>query len=362
MLQDVSYESQLSSKCRTLAGHLGVDPSSIKVFHDAPFNYRNRMDFIFHKGGLGLRKRHDWKTIIDVEKCMISDEKLNMLLSEIREFFKSRRLFAESFDIKRKLGVFKYAVIRTPANISSVSFVINEDSGKNAEAINIVKEYAKISSADNVLITYVPKDSDISISSEYFAVKGGDMLIEEYLGKIFKYSVEGFFQNNTTMARKMHEYVKGLCTRHSDNQSCLLDLYAGVGTFGINNSDLFQQVFIVESDKNCIAAAIENVKDNAAKNCKVIELDAMQLKKVDISGSRGELVVITDPPRSGMHPKTIEQLKKLKPECIIYISCNTAQLGKDLHKFPDYELKSIAMFDLFPQTPHIEAVAELVRK
>jgi 23S rRNA (uracil1939-C5)-methyltransferase len=88
-------------------------------------------------------------------------------------------------------------------------------------------------------------------------------------------------------------------------------------------------------------------------------LDAMQLKKLDLPDS---LFVITDPPRSGMHEKTIEQLKKLRPKVIVYVSCNVVQLGKDLPKFKDYRIRSAALFDLFPQTPHSEAVVELVLK
>jgi tRNA/tmRNA/rRNA uracil-C5-methylase (TrmA/RlmC/RlmD family) len=72
--------------------------------------------------------------------------------------------------------------------------------------------------------------------------------------------------------------------------------------------------------------------------------------------------VITDPPRSGMHPDTVIDLNKRKPKAIIYISCNIQQLSKDIPKFYDYDLKSAALFDLFPQTPHCEGVVELVRK
>jgi tRNA/tmRNA/rRNA uracil-C5-methylase (TrmA/RlmC/RlmD family) len=115
---------------------------------------------------------------------------------------------------------------------------------------------------------------------------------------------------------------------------------------------------IIESIKQCIDAADINIKENNVKNAKTIVLDAKQLKKVEL---KKPLFVITDPPRSGMHPKTIEQLKNLKPEVIIYISCNIQQLGKDLLKFKDYKIKSAALFDLFPQTPHIEAVVEMVK-
>jgi 23S rRNA (uracil-5-)-methyltransferase RumA len=354
--QHIDYETQLDNKRRQLAASIKVDADSIQVFSDMPFNYRNRMDFTFTPRGIGLRKKGDWKHIVDIDRCSISNDRLNRLITEIRQNFNG----IDCFDIRKKIGTYRYAVIRTPSGAASISFVLNEDSNQTGGAIDKIKRYAKISSAENIIVTYVPKHTDISISEEFFVVKGADMLTENYLDKTFTYSVQGFFQNNTVMANKMHEYVRSLCQRHANKSSSLLDLYAGVGAFGINNAEFFKNLLIVESDKHCIAAARINIEKNGIKNAEIVELDAMQIRKLDIPAN--DLFVITDPPRSGMHPKTIEHLIKLRPKVIVYISCNVEQLGKDISKFRDYELKSSAMFDLFPQTPHVEAIAELVLK
>jgi 23S rRNA (uracil-5-)-methyltransferase RumA len=353
--QHIAYEQQLENKKIVVARNTGVDINSIKVFSDNPYNYRNRMDFIFLPRGLGLREKGNWKSVVDIDKCVISNDKLNRLLSEVREHFKG----VDSFDVQRKTGTYRYAVIRTPSNSSSISFVLNEDSNKTAEAIEKIKNYAKVSSVDSILVTYVPKDTDSSISEEFFVVKGSDMITEDFLNRSFEYSVQGFFQNNTAMAEKMHEYVNELIRNHGLEHTRdinLLDLYAGVGTFGINNSDLFKKVFIVESDTHCIDSAKVNIKKNNIKNADAIFMDAAGLKKLRLENP---LFVITDPPRSGMHHKTIEELRRIKPKHIIYISCNVEQLGKDLKKFNKYQVKSVAMFDLFPQTPHIEAIVEM---
>lgn len=353
--QHIEYNTQLENKKVVVARNTGVNINTIKVFSDNPYNYRNRMDFIFHTRGLGLREKGNWKSVVDIEKCVISNYKLNQLLKEVREYFKG----VDAFDVQRKAGTYRYAVIRTPSNSSSISFVLNEDSNKTADAIEKIKEFAKITSADSIIITYVPKDTDSSISEEFFVVKGSDMINEYFLDKKFEYSAQGFFQNNTAMAQKMHEYVNELIKNHGlDNTKDLnlLDLYAGVGTFGINNAYLFKNVFIVESDKHCIDSAKVNIKKNNIKNADAILMDAAGLKKLRLENP---LFVITDPPRSGMHPKTVEELRRIKPKHMIYISCNVEQLGKDLKKFSKYQLKSVAMFDLFPQTPHIEAIVEL---
>ncbi|MGV8141283.1 MAG: 23S rRNA (uracil(1939)-C(5))-methyltransferase RlmD [Candidatus Woesearchaeota archaeon] len=358
--QHIDYQMQLDNKKKQLAHSIGVESDSIQVFSDKEYYYRNRMDLIFTPRGIGLRKKGDWRTVIDIDMCVIANERLNELIKEIRQNFQN----IDFFDVRKNQGTYRYAVIRTPGNAasstSSISFVINEDSTKTGDAIDKIRQYAKISTAENIIVTYVPRQTDMSISEEFFVVKGKDMLTENYLDKEFTYSVQGFFQNNTAMAEKMHEYVHELCRKHKSQDLTLLDLYAGVGTFGINNCVFFKKLYIIEADKHCVAAAKINIQKNRIENADIIEMDAMQLKKVDLPDK--DLLVITDPPRSGMHPKTIEQLNRLRPKVIIYISCNIEQLGKDLPKFKDYELKSTAMFDLFPHTPHVEAIVELVLK
>lgn len=359
--QHIDYATQLDNKKKQLAHSIAVELDSIQVFSDKEYFYRNRMDLMFTPRGIGLRKKGDWKNSIDLDKCVIANEKLNSLIKEIRQNFQN----VDFFDVRKNQGTYRYVVIRAPGNVesstSSISFVINEDSTKTGDAIDKIKNYAaKVSTAENIIVTYVPQQTDISISEEFFVVKGKDMLTENYLDKEFTYSVQGFFQNNTAMAEKMHEYVHELCRKHKSSDLTLLDLYAGVGTFGINNCVFFKRLFIIESDKHCVAAAKINIHTNKVENAEIIEMDAMQLKKVNLPDK--DLFVITDPPRSGMHPKTIEQLNKLRPKVIIYISCNIEQLGKDLPKFKEYELKSSAMFDLFPHTPHVEAIVELVLK
>ena len=350
MYQNIGYEKQLENKKNKLAA--AIKYADIKVSSDNPYHYRNRMDFLFHHGGLGFRVKHNWKKVIDIKECIISNNNLNILLNEVRDKFKD----CDTFDIFKQTGTFRYCVIRTPSNDSSISFVLNEDSMKLSDAIEKIKSFD--TTAKNVVVAYVPKKTDESTSSEFFVVKGSEFLTEEILGKTFRYSIQGFFQNNSIMAANMHSYVRELLLKYDTKKHHLLDLYGGVGTFGIINSDLFKDVTIIESFAGCIDAAKDNIKANHVTNAKGIVLDAMNLKKLDFPK---DLFVITDPPRSGMHPKTIEQLNKLNPEVIIYVSCNVEQLGKDLPKFKNHTIKSAALFDLFPQTPHSEAVVELVR-
>jgi 23S rRNA (uracil1939-C5)-methyltransferase len=313
------------------------------------------MDFIFHAGGLGFRRKGDWRSVVDVKQCVISNERLNEIAGEVRAAFAG----VEHFDVRRKTGVFRYAVVRTPSGGASVSFVLNPDSSKVGEAVEKVKAFAEKSAVENVVVTYVKPNTDVSTSDDHFVVKGSDMLRERFMGNDFLFPVQGFFQNNHEVAEKMHEHVNGLLKGYETAGAHLLDLYSGVGTFGINNASLFKGVTLVEGYEKSIEVAKKNVAVNKVSNVEAHALEDRQLKRLELPG---RLFVVTDPPRSGMHPKAVQWLNRAEPEVIVYVSCNPAQLAKDLPKFREYVVKSVAMFDMFPQTPHCEAVVELMSK
>src|SRR3989338_553229 len=351
--QHIEYPLQLEQKRKALIQ--AINFNDIKIFFGNEYSYRNRMDFVFHLKGLGLRERGKWYSIVDIQKCVISDENINRLLQEVQSYFTN----LDAFDVRKHTGTFRYAVIRaTSVGDSSISFVLNEDSSRLGEAIEKVKQFSVKTSAKNIMIAAVPSHTDVSISEDSSVIKGSEYLQEELLGKKFYFPIQGFFQNNSVMAGKMQEYVHSLLQKYPTTSSAhLLDLYGGVGTFGIINAHLFAGITIVDMGSS-IDAATKNLDENRITNGTSLNPDAAQLKKVSLPKP---LFVITDPPRTGMHPKTIDQLNLLQPEVIIYISCNISQLTKEFPKLKNYTIKSAALFDLFPQTNHSEAVVELVR-
>lgn len=358
-LQHLDYSQQLENKKKKLVESILFN--EVKVFSDQEYHYRNRMDFIFHQNGLGLRAKSKWFKIIEIKQCPIAHEKINLLLNEINDFFAKNNFGLnkiDTFDLIKHTGTFRFAVVRTTTlDDSSISFVLNSDSNKLAEAIELIKKFAETTSAKNVLITYAAPETDESFSEDYFIIKGNDFLQEKLMEKIFLFPVQGFFQNNSKMAEKMLNYVAELLQQYNTKEAFLLDLYGGVGTFGLTNAEKFLGTTIIESVPSAIEFANKNILENKIKTAKALVLDAKKLFKLPLPKP---LYVITDPPRSGMDPKTIQHLHEIKPEVIIYVSCNVEQLAKDLRKFSAYEIKSAALFDLFPQTYHQEAVVELV--
>jgi len=313
------------------------------------------MDMIFHSGGLGFREKGSWRRAVDVERCAISNEGLNSLIGEIRDFFKE----IAPFDPKQNKGTFRYAVMRTPPTDSSLSVVLNKEAEDLDAARDLIAQFAAITSARNLLITYVIPHRDVSVSEDYSIIKGSKFINEEYLKRIFRYPIQGFFQNNHDMAEQMHAYCHELLKSYPTEKAHLLDLYGGVGTFGIINSGLFKEISTVESYEPAIEACQKNIDDNKIGNVKPILLDAKRLKTLELSQP---LYVIADPPRSGIHPKAIKRLRELQPDLILYVSCNIKLLGREMEELDDYTTRSAALFDFFPHTPHQEAVIELVKK
>ncbi len=350
--QHIPYELQLENKKKHVEQALKV--SNINVFSSKPYAYRNRMDFLFTNNGLGLRKKGNAFDLVDVEKCVISEEKINVLLKEVRDYFKN----VDAFDQRKKRGTFRYAVIRISEK-TSISFVLNAQSSDLQRADDLIRTFSQITTAGIVTVARVPADIEETFSDEFYVVKGEDSLQQTYLGKIFTYSTQGFFQNNHELAEKMHCYVRELLQTYPTSQGMLLDLYSGVGAFAIINADLFKEVIAIEDFPASVERARKNCLLNNVTNVQAICSDVKKLSKLSL---RKPLYVITDPPRSGMDMQVISELNKLEPEIIIYVSCNLQQLAKDIPKFKNYTIKSAALFDLFPQTYHSETVAELVRK
>jgi 23S rRNA (uracil1939-C5)-methyltransferase len=346
-LQDIDYEEQVNRKKNIVENLLKI--KNADVFFDKPYFYRNRMEFLVGNNKIGLRNKKFG--IVDTDKCCIASEKINKLLHELRAYFRN----IDFFDKDKKTGTFIEIIIRDSMNGSSVVFVLYSESKKIGQALEMINDFAEKSDVNNIVVGY-SKEYD-SFISESFVVKGDKFLCDEILGKKFFYHAAGFFQNNKVVAEKMNLYCREILEKYDTKNATLVDLYGGVGTFGILNSDRFKDVIIVESFDESVEAAKKNIIENKTKNVSALCLDAAKIKKIKLNNN---LYVIADPPRSGMDIKTIESLRFLKPKVIVYVSCNLNQLSKDILKFKEYSVKNAALFDMFPQTKHIEVVAELV--
>ncbi len=352
--QNVEYSTQVEQKKQRVMNYFkarGITLPDVSVHFDSAYEYRNRMDFVFTKNGLGLREKGEWKKLLHVAQCPISNAKLNVLLKEVNEWFSTVK--PDVFDVRSTTGTFRYAVIRAPEHTddSAITFVLNRDSPILEEQKKLVLEFAKKTSAKNVLIGTVISKTDMSVSDDAVAVKGNTHVTEKLLGKTMTYHSQAFFQNNPIMAEQMIAHVK----KEIGNGKTLIDLYGGAGTFGVSLAELFEKTIIIDN----VLGNIEQAKENIAHNN--VNAEARCADANVLSEYAGEITLLVDPPRVGLHPKVVSAIKQLRPKTLAYISCNPEQLAKEVTAL-GYDLKTLAVFDLFPQTEHVEAIATLTPK
>ncbi|MFB6245976.1 MAG: class I SAM-dependent RNA methyltransferase [Candidatus Pacearchaeota archaeon] len=352
--------TEIEEKKKQISDWVDFPEEKIGVFKGPKKNYRNRMDFSFHPEGLGLKERRKWWKVLDYKQSDLANEKINFLMEEIREFFVDKEDF-RAFDFVKKEGEFMFAVIRATSLTSTVTIVLNQNAENLEKAKELVKEYSEKSSAENVLIGHVKKNSGASVTKKFEVLKGSEFLKEKILGREFHFHSQGFFQVNSEVAEKMTEHVRNLAEKHKNK--LLLDIYGGVGVFGITCSEYFDKVVLNEVDKDSVELAEKNAEKNLIENLEAHALETKKLDRLDLIYSEEETTAIVDPPRAGINLRALRKILKVKPKSIIYVSCNPKRLSEELPEFKQegFEIKSVKVFDIFPGTDHVETVVEMAR-
>jgi len=394
-LQNQSYVEQLESKRQTLARLLRVQ--DIDVVASEEYGYRNRVDMVFHPDGVGFRRRGSWDKIVDITHCLIAEPRINGIIAELRVAFPR----PDSFDVRHHTGTLRYAVIRVTRDTATLTFILNPDSNGRETAEKDLRSFAEQCTADNVLMGYVPATTDMSTTEDYVVLRGTATLAESFLGNSLEYHSQGFFQVNHKVSELMVSYVRELLARDpgrvappspagpqaetdagprtgpqaeaeagprtgpqaetdagapANTGAELLDLYGGVGSFGVSLAPLFSRVTVMENYAGSIASARRNLDAGGFSHSRAVVDDAAEADRLEY---QRPLFVVTDPPRSGMHPAAIRRVTGLATRKIVYVSCNPEALAEELPQFRNYRVGSVALFDMFPQTPHFEAVVEL---
>lgn len=298
---------------------LDINP---EIYSFNELNYRNKVTLKISNNELGYyeEKTHN---IVDIDKCLLLDNSINKVITILRRF------------IQNKNHNISEIMIRSISNEIMISF----------DNLNPVYK--------NELLGLFHNES-IYINGEL--VFGNKSLIETIEDYKFYVSPESFFQVNTVTFKELYKYV----ISKLDNEETALDLYSGTGTISILMSKYFNKVYGIEVSHSSIEDANENLKLNNVFNVEFIEgkvedkIDLLKELKVD--------TVIMDPPRSGSDNKSLTSIMKINPKKIIYISCNPVTLARDYNVLKEqYSLKNIDLFDMFPQTSHVECVCLLER-
>ncbi len=384
--QDLKYDSQIKYKemqVKEVFEHLGglqnfeaekIIPSE-KIFY-----YRNKMEFSFSNQrwltepelnsgeliedkhfALGLHIPRQFEKVLDIDVCYLQSEISAEILNFTRDFFKQRN--ATIYSTKTHSGYLRNLVIKQAHKTDDlmVNLVTSEEKRELMQEYSdeLIERFPKITTIINNINM---KKAQVAIG-DYEQTYFGEGVIYDYIGKYkFRISANSFFQTNTLQAEHLYETVKDFAKFSGDE--IVYDLYSGAGTIAIYISNSVKKVIGFESVKPAVKDAVSNSKLNGIENCRfyTADLNRSFLPIVDHREISKPDVIIADPPRSGMNPKTVKDILTLSPKKIIYVSCNPTTQARDIKALGDsYRLVKIRPVDMFPHTYHIENVALLER-
>lgn len=382
--QDLNYEDQAKYKQQQveeifykLGGFSDFEVEPI-IPSKSVFHYRNKMEFSFgdkrwltkeeiineatldRDFALGLHIPRIYDKVLDVDECFLQSEVSNKILNFTRDFFKKQN--TSIYSTKTHTGYLRNLVIKQSfhTNDLMVNLVTSEEKDElvNEYCDELCKEIPQVTT----VINNINKKFAAVAVGDYEKIIYGSGFIYDEIGKHkFRISANSFFQTNTFQAEKL--YQTALDFAELKGNEIVYDLYSGAGTIAIYVSDKAKKVYAFEAVESAIADAKVNADLNNIQNVKFLATDLYKsfLPIVDKYNIPKPDVMIIDPPRSGMHPTTVDDVIKLSPDKIIYVSCNPATQVRDIKLMVEagYKLIKIRPVDMFPHTFHIENVAFL---
>ncbi len=385
--QDLNYESQVKYKheqvrdaFERLGGFTGFKMLPIvrsgKVYH-----YRNKMDFSFTPQrwlmpeeineaeildkhfALGFHVPKVFSKVINIEECYLQTDRATEILNFTREHFKSKN--TSIYDTRNNEGYLRNLVLRESFGLNQ--FMVNLVTF--TEDKNLMQEYTDELIKKFPFVTTVVNNVNLRKAQvaygDFENVHFGEGNIYDTIGNYkFRISANSFFQTNTFQAEKL--YQTGVEFAGFTGNEVVYDLYSGASTISIFISKFVKEVYGFESVRSAIKDGKNNCKINNVGNVKSFEADLNKsfLPNIKEYKTPKPNVIIADPPRAGMNPKTVKDILELEPEKIVYVSCNPTTQARDVKLLCEekYKLVKIQPVDMFPQTYHIENIALLVKK
>jgi 23S rRNA (uracil1939-C5)-methyltransferase len=284
-------------------------------------------------------------------------------VGEVRRWCGQSRLPA--YDPQTRRGFWRFLVIREGQRPSeTLAHLITTSQGGKAVVAKLAGHLQERWPALTTLVHSLSDKKAQTATGEVSRTLFGPGYIEEELaGLRFRISAPAFFQPNTLAAEGLYRAISQL--GEFTGRETVWDLYCGAGGIGLSVAPQVRRVVGFEVMAQALTDAAANCRLNGLDNCRFLAGDLKeQIQEVRKSGSQPlPDLVITDPPRSGMHPQVVQALQELAPPRIIYVSCNPATLARDLGLLKDdYEVSSLQPFDFFPHTPHIECLVRLEKR
>ena len=369
-LQHVDYQAQLSFKAKQVADALerlgGLGPVSVLPILGAAetYGYRNKMEFTIARArdgvGLtvGLHEAERYDSVLDVERCLLQSDRMNALLDEARRFFAESGLGAWEQDAGE--GLLRFLMLREGYRTGeSMVNVVTSSPAVSELAPLAARLAARVPRTASVVMNVNPTKASVAVGVEEHLLGGRDHILESVGGLQFQVSANSFFQTNTAQAERLFSLV--LDSAGLTGDETVLDLYSGTGAISLQLAGRCRWVYGVEVTQAAVDDAARNAAANGIANCTFLAGEVrFALPSLIAQGVRAQ-VVVADPPRAGFHPKALRALLQMGPARIVYVSCNPSTLARDLGELVrgGYRLEWVQPVDMFPHTPHIEAVARL---
>jgi 23S rRNA (uracil1939-C5)-methyltransferase len=367
-LQHLAYPAQLAFKekqvrdCLERLGRIGDFELRPILPAPEPYGYRNKMEFTIagDPPAVGLHVFERYDVVLDIERCLLQSDTLNALLDEFRRQLRERALSV--WDPHTERGLLRFLMLREGRNTGE-AMVNVVAAGPDVETLTPVADAlrARAPATASVVLNVNAKKASVAVGSEEHLLGGREHITESLDGVIFRVSANSFFQTNTRQAERLFAIVEAAC--ELTGGETLLDLYSGTGAISLLLARRVRAVYGIEVAAAAVADAIGNARANGIDNCTFLAGEVRHVLPELLRQGVRPSVVVADPPRAGFHPKALSALATLAPARIVYVSCNPSTLARDVGDLvrQGYRLEWVQPVDMFPQTPHIEAVARLRR-
>ncbi len=369
-LRHIKYEETLKMKQnavqslvnKTLKNKIEVEDT---LGMENPYHYRNKAQYPvgLNKDGkpvIGVfaNRTHE---IIPINTCFIQNKQTEEIAKYIFEFLVKNNISV--YNEKTQKGLVRHIVTKIGIKTNEIMCILVINGKEMPKEKEIVEELTnKFKNIKTIVKNINTKNTNVILGNENINLFG-DGYITDILGEYkFKISPMSFYQINPIQAEKL--YNLGVESANITKNDVVFDLYCGIGTISLFMSKFAKKVYGVEIVEEAIVAAKENAKMNNVDNTEFIAGDVEKVldELVNVKQIMPDIIMV-DPPRRGLDNTSIENIKKVRPKKVVYISCNPATLVRDLAKLEEiYEVKQITPVDMFPFTSHVECVSLLCLK
>jgi len=340
--------------------------------------YRNKLEYTFSNkrwrtfeemaeekqfetmNAVGFHIRGQFDKLLDINKCWLQEDISNQIRNEIRSYALEHEL--TFFDLRNQEGFLRTLMIRTTSTGELMVIVILFYKDKEVQDALLQHIAYKFPQITSLLYVINSKANDTITDQQILVFKGAECIYEEMEGLKFKIGPKSFYQTNSEQAYELYKVTRNLA-KLTGNE-LVYDLYTGTGTIANFVAHQARQVIGIEYVPEAIEDAVVNSKLNNIENTLFYAGDMKDILNAEFIEKHGKPdVIITDPPRTGMHGDVINAILLSSPERIVYVSCNPATQARDLSLLdPEYKVVEVQPVDMFPHTHHVENVVLLEKR